>query len=303
MSLVTGDRRSSTRAKGGLLVKVRHGAYVAPEDWPEREREAAHFIRMQAVDAAMRTRPVFSHRSAALVWGLPVIGISNRVDLVGFARQGGRTRRGIVWHNDAIRDDEVVEVDGMLVTSLVRTMVDLARTRDFAAAVAAVDRGLRSEFRSDLLGQVDGVPREQVIEAIERYPGRRGIRAARAVVAFADPRSDSAGESASRANMHLAGFPAPGLQVALERYDGGRDIVDFDWPDSGHFGEFDGRGKYLREEFTDGRALEEILLAEKDREDRIRRHRPFGIRWGWDIGTNLLRLRAHLIAHGLHPTR
>ena len=99
------------------------------------------------------------------------------------------------------------------------------------------------------------------------------------------------------------GFPEESLPAFDWAVKNGADIVDFDWPELGRFGEFDGRGKYLRGEYTADMSIEQIVLAEKDREDRIRRHRPFGVRWGWDIGRDPLKLHRHLVAHGFHPAR
>ena len=45
--------------------------------------------------------------------------------------------------------------------------------------------------------------------------------------------------------------------------------TDFAWPAYGLFGEFDGRGKYLRS-FKPGQSVTDVVLAEKAREDRIR---------------------------------
>lgn len=265
-------------------VRVRRGVYVDSSDWAAKEREARHFVRMQAVCASMRSAPVFSHQSAALIWGLPVVGVPMLVQLTAAGRVGVRSQRGIRWHNDAVRDDELVELGGFRVTSLERTLVDLARTCSFASAVAALDAGIGEWIESPIAGRVGGTNTGRLHELVAAAAGRRGVRAARVSVEFADARSGSAGESVSRANLHLLGFPAPELQVPFRRYDGGVDIVDFDWPELGTFGEFDGRGKYLRDEYTADTPIEGILLAEKDREDRIRRHRPFGVRWGWDIG-------------------
>lgn len=284
-------------------VRVRRGVYVDSADWADREREARHFVRMQAVATSMRSAPVFSHQSAALVWGLPVVGVPMQVQLIAAGRVGVRSRRGIRWHNDAVRDDQIIEVGGFLVTSLERTLVDLARACPFPAAVAALDVGIRTWIDSPIMGRARGVEPERLSELVAAAAGRRGVRTARLAVEFADARSGSAGESVSRANLHLLGFPAPELQAAFPRYDGGVDIVDFDRPALGRFGEFDGRGKYLRDEYTADAAIEDIVLAEKDREDRIRRHRPLGVRWGWDIARDPVKLRLHMVAHGFDPSR
>jgi hypothetical protein len=103
--------------------------------------------------------------------------------------------------------------------------------------------------------------------------------------------------------MAVLDVPMPRLQVPFPRGDGGVDIVDFDWPDLGAFGEFDGKGKYFREELTDGRSADEVLWDEKTREDRIRQHRPRAVRWGWDVAMSRPRLAHTLAAVGVRPSR
>lgn len=281
--------------------RVRRGLYVPSADWPSREREARHFIRMQAVVAGMARQPVFSHRSAAVLWGIPVIGDLGAVHITAAGRIGVRSQRGIVWHNDAIDDDDIVMLDGFAVTGLERTLLDLACSSSFAAGVAAVDFALRPVFVTPLGTPARGVDVDALSERADASVGRRGIRLARSVIAFGDARSDSPGESVSRANMHVMRFPAPDLQVAFRRAGGGHDIVDFDWPDYGAFGEFDGEIKYTDPRHMNGRSLEQVLRDEREREARIRRHRPNPIRWGWDVALNPSRLARRLIDHGLRP--
>jgi hypothetical protein len=75
--------------------------------------------------------------------------------------------------------------------------------------------------------------------------------------------------------------------------------VDFWWPEFNLIGEFDGNGKYLREEFANGRSPGEIVIAEKRREDRLRALGPQVTRWDWSIARSAFRLRAHLADAGL----
>lgn len=283
------------------IERVRRGLYVPTTAWPAKEREARHFVRMQAAVASMARAPVFSHRSAAVLWGIPVIGPLGDVHIIAAGRVGVRSQRGIVWHNDAIADDDIVTLDGFTVTSLERTLIDVACIASFAAGVAAIDSGLRSVFVTPLGTPVRGADAEELRERADAAVGRRGIRTARSAIAFGDPRSGSPGESASRANMHVMRFPPPELQVPFLREDGGHDIVDFDWPDHGAFGECDGEVKYTDPRYMNGRSPERVLLDERERERRVRRYRPNAIRWGWDVAISAPRLARRLIHHGLRP--
>ena len=285
------------------LTRVRRGVYVRSDDWPGTEREARHYVRMQAVVTAMRTQPIFSHASAAVIWGIPVVGRFDGVHIAAGSRSGRRSRFGLIWHNHRLGDADVVEFAGHLVTSLERTLWDLACTSPMPAAVAAIDAGIAVRLASPLGGVVAGMPRAALLDSFAARGAARGSRRAGIAAEFGDGRSGSPGESISRWNMHALGFPAPELQVPFARADGGRDIVDFDWPEFGVFGEFDGRGKYLRDEFTGGRPIEDVVYAEKQREDRVRRHRPRGIRWGWSVASEPAALARELRAGGLPQGR
>jgi hypothetical protein len=280
--------------------RIRRGVYVAHADWTPLKYEERHRLMMRAVAATRRSEVVFSHVSAALVWGIPVVGAHlGRVHLAAGDRTGMRSRNGVVWHHDALTDEEVVRIGDFFITGYQRTLLDLARTLPFASAVAALDHGTRP-FVSD--GR-RGLPKAELREALNARGSVRGVRRARVSIDFSDVRAGSVGESVSRANMHVLHFPKPDLQAPFPRGDGGVDISDFDWPQFGRFGEFDGFGKYVREEYTDGRSIEEVVWQEKLREDRIRLHRPFGIRWEWNRAIEPALLRERLIAGGLHPLR
>jgi hypothetical protein len=95
-------------------------------------------------------------------------------------------------------------IDGVSVTSLARTLLDLCRTVPIEQAVAAGDRALA-------LGLVRAVLEEHLAH-MARWPGTRQARRA---VALLDPLSESAGESASRVRLHEEGLPTPELQQSI----------------------------------------------------------------------------------------
>jgi hypothetical protein len=145
------------------------------------------------------------------------------------------------------------------------------------------------------------VSRAELIEnafSLGQVPGKRK---AVAVAAFADGAAESPGESISRAAIHLLGFPPPVLQQEFRDSRGLMGVVDFWWPEYNLIGEFDGRGKYLRDEFTAGKDAGEMVINEKQRENRLRatRTHPNFARWEWTTAMSLPRLRALLLASGL----
>jgi hypothetical protein len=190
-------------------------------------------------------------------------------------------------HSAPLRPEEVAVVTGLPVTSLARTVLDLARTMPFEEAVAvadaalhrAADRGRRvAGAGGDGVGTIDQAALADALLAAARWPG---TPAARRVVAFADGRSASVGESRSRIALRRAGLPAPVLQWPVVGRDG-RFIgyTDFGWPEQRVVGEFDGRIKY-GELLRPGEAPSDVVVAEKLREDRLREEDLSVVRWTW----------------------
>lgn len=278
-------RTLQRRASSGELQRVRRGVYAAADEWSSTS--SAHRARaaLGAVVATRAQRPVLCGESAALIWGLPRLGRwPIEAQLADTRRSRPRSRHGVRWIQAEFDPAEIVELDGYLLTDLRRTLVDVARTRSFANAVVALDHGTKRWVLLPTGIEVPGVGRAALLDRLDGCGSGRGIRGARSAIGFSDPAAANPGESLSRVRIHELGFPAPNLQVRFPRAGGGDDIVDFDWPDHALFGEFDGRGKYLRDVYTNGRPIADIVMAEKEREDRIRRrHRPFAARWDWGL--------------------
>lgn len=284
------------------MARLRPGAFAPADWWADATSAQRLAARIAAVSRTRMHEPVFSHESAALLWGLPIAGRwPDAVDLADVRGTTPRSRGGIRWHRGAIDPEDVVRIGGLWVTGLERTLLDIARSREFASAVPALDHGTHPRIILPGGVRAPGAVKARLLERIEAEGVRRASRRASVAISFSDARADSPGESISRVNIHRLGFPPPDLQVAFERPDGGRDIVDFDWPEQGMFGEFDGFGKYVRQEFTHGRSMEQVLWEEKLREDRVRMHRPRGARWGWAIAIDPMLLRQRLLTAGLRP--
>jgi hypothetical protein len=111
-----------------------------------------------------------------------------------------------------------------------------------------------------------------------RATGRRGSPPARRVVAFADLRSESPGETRSRVAIARAGLPAPTLQHEIPEL-GIR--TDFYWEEFRTVGEFDGKVKYGRG-FRPGQNPGDVVFVEKRREDALRDLGRQVARWTWD---------------------
>lgn len=295
------ERTLQRRARSGALTRLRRGVFAEPAELEAAKRRRRELARIDAVVGTRRSRVVLSHESAATVWGLPRIGHPpDSVELVDARGTRPRSMNGVAWRRTPFDRTEVVERDGYLVTGLLQTFADIACDRGFLSAVAGLDAAVGASLRSDALIVVPGVSAEAIAERLRAFGRRKGVRAADRALDFADARSESVGESLSRAQMHLLGFPPPELQVRFDRAEGGFDRVDFDWPDFGAFGEFDGDLKYLDPRYRAGRTADEVVLAEKKRDQRITlRHRRRGAHWDWSIARHPQRLDAVLRDLGL----
>ena len=99
--------------------------------------------------------------------------------------------------------------------------------------------------------------------------------------------------------MRKIGCPRPVLQSQFRDTDGIIGDTDFDWPEFRLVGEADGDRKYLDEAYRGGRSVEQVLLDEKVREDRVRALGRGFSRWPWSTGIDPPALRRKLASAGL----
>lgn len=264
LSLIGGDsRKLSMAAKSGNLVRVRHGVYVDAKSWAALERWERYALSVAAAAETFTSATVFSHHSAATIHGIPTIVGRQPVHALSSYAGGGRSRAGVRRHYVSDGLQEAEETNGFLVTGRVRTALDIAASVPFAEAVVPMDfllsqgRHRKPVTRDELLNDIDA-----------RYSKAAAKRVA-AVVQFAATNSGSPGESYCRGLMHLAGFAAPELQYEV-RTKVGVVYTDYYWKDARVVGEFDGREKYLKPEFLNGRTPSQVVIDEKSREDAIR---------------------------------
>jgi len=275
-------------ARTGSLVRVRRGAYVPAAMWAAADGAERYRLRVQAAARRM-SAPVFSHESAAAMWRLPLLGgWPSDLHVVLPAAQGAPSTRGVRRHRVAVFPDTAV-VEGVAITEVGCTVVDLARSGSFARGLVLADDALRRH----------GVDRHDLARLVSAASRGRGVRAARRVVEEADAAAESPGESLSRARMIELGLPRPVLQREVRDRHGLVGRVDFFWEELGVVGEFDGRLKYRASADDDREAAEERLWREKRREDRIRRTGLRVVRWTWGDALEPTRLARVLASAGI----
>jgi hypothetical protein len=281
-------RRDTER---GLLVALRRGAYVERSVWDAASQRERHILRARAALAAAQNTTTLAGVSAAAVWGMPIGGDwPTEVTLLDRWRGGGRSEPGVRKTAAGFTTARSVMVDGLPVTTLARTALDVARARSFAEAAGSLDWALWRKNPHRILGS-------DLAEELRVLNPRTGVRHLRRLVTFATDLSDSFGESKTRAVIHLLGFDDPMLQVTF-RDEKGKMEPDYYWPGVAHAAEFDGHMKYTRDEFTGGDPSA-VVWREKLREDRLRALGLGVTRLVWADMMNPPRLERMLLAAGV----
>ncbi|MBW0103387.1 hypothetical protein [Pseudonocardia sp. KRD291] len=280
--------------RDGTVLRPCRGAYLAVDDDRAVDPVWRYTVRVRAVAAHLSSDAVVSHQSAAALHGLWLWKVPlDRVHVVRDRDHGGRRTRSLHVHPAPLAPDEIVEVQGLAVTSVARTVADLARTVPFEQAVVAADSALRPG-REGLT-----VTRPDLLTAVRDGRGRTGNAAAERVARFADGAATGVPESRSRVAVHRAGLPPPVQQRHVhDGFGGWLATVDFWWDGAPSVvGEFDGKAKYGRS-LRAGRSEGDAVFEEKVREDLLRAENLAVVRWTWrdldDFAPTARRLAAAL---------
>lgn len=252
----------------GQLERLRRGTYLQPGEAVDAVDRHLHLI--SATMPLLHPDAVLSHLSAGLIHGLPVplTDLSRVTVLRPGSGQGGRTTN-VHLRRDELPESDVDREDTLPLTTLGRTTADLGRTLSYERAVMVLDHALSRDVSSD-----------EVAHHLTSRPGRRGNARLRSALDFADPLSESPGETLTRIRLAQWGIPSPELQYEVRDGDEVVARCDFAWPELGIVGEFDGDIKYGRL-LRPGQDPQDAVIAEKRREDAIRALGWLVIRWCW----------------------
>jgi len=167
---------------------------------------------------------VLSHRSAGALWGLMPEAATMDVTVPGRRRPGPE---GVSVHAGRLRPQDVTRIDGIPVTSLARTLLDLAEVLTLEEVVACIDR-TGNRLRPGLIPSM-----------MSQHRGRHGLKPLKEALLITRPHevlTRSELERRALALIERAALPAPGVNVRIHGYE-----VDLLWRAQRLIVELDGR--------------------------------------------------------------
>lgn len=246
---------------------------------------------------AHRIQPprLLAHRSAALAYGLPLVGAPpdrvelrdprrSRVETTTYQRVRPTVARAPRGRWEGTPPYTPSRFGGLTVEPLVDVLVDMAVTEPLGAVLPAVDAALHDRR----------VLPEMLAEAADTVTVARDKAAT--ALGMGSALSDSPAESVCRVRFRLLGTPEPVQQHVFSRAGDRTAVVDFWFPDQGVVVEVDGRAKY-----GDGADAAAAHWQEKQREDFIRSFPEVRtvVRVVWADLMEPERLRAKLLRAGV----
>jgi hypothetical protein len=257
------DRAIGALVADGSLHRLRYGAYVDAASWKACDLVGRHGLVARAALKRAQAAVVLSHTTALGEWDVPIWDMTlGDVHLTRVDGLAGRREAGVVQHLGELRDQDVMDLNGVQVTSPTRTALDCATLLDTEHSLIVVNDLLYRRLTS-----VEELAEGQTF--MTRWPGSlRHVL----VLQLADGRcGGSVGEGRTLYLIFRQGLPKPQPQFPIEDPVGNVvATVDFAWPEYGVFLEFDGRIKYL-ELLREGESPTDVVLREKKRQDLIER--------------------------------
>jgi hypothetical protein len=256
-------------ARSGELIRMRQGVYATKRavDWAGDDPVRAHALQILAATATAGAEAVASYYSAARLHHLSLLTSpsppTGTVTLT-LAKKWNRAKPAdVVFHASELPQEHVTKLYNLRVTTVARTVADLARTLPFTDAVVVADSALSQEKTS----------KPEILQVLEKSKGWPGVRQARRALEFADERAESPLESAARVVFAEAGLEPPELQVTIhgERAQFAA-RVDFLWRAQKVIAEADGLVKYNDRK---------DLLDERERDHQLREAGYTAVHFTW----------------------
>jgi very-short-patch-repair endonuclease len=212
-------REIERRLEAGWLVRLYEGVYAVGHT---ALTDKSHLI---AAVYACGPEALAGYRSAGTMWG--VMRWPRRIEVT--APRGRKPKKGVIVHRSRlIHDEDRARIDNIPVTSLARTLVDLADVLSEKQLANAV-------HEAEIKRLFDG---RQIERVLHRLPGRKGRhKLTRVLTAYRDvqPFTRSRAERLVLEMCQDHGVPKPRTNTWVDIHE-----VDFYWPEANLVLEFDG---------------------------------------------------------------
>jgi very-short-patch-repair endonuclease len=167
--------------------------------------------RARTVAAVISPHHVVTDRTAAWIHGVETLTYAEQdipppIDVCALRGHEPCSRDGVNGRSRDLAAQDVLVIEGLPVTTPLRTALDLGCLLRRREAMAALDAFAR----------IHHLTKEQMAFESRRYRRRRGVIQMRELIALVDARAESARESWTRLAIHDAGILAPEPQVWIE---------------------------------------------------------------------------------------
>jgi hypothetical protein len=239
---------------------VRRGAYTLARLCRDLDLAGRYDLLCRAAIRQAQTTVALSHTSSLAQWGCPLWEAPlTTVHLTRPDEKAGRRESGICQHRGKVVNGDLVQRNGLLITSATRAALEYTTLADVEHSLVELDFLLHQSL-------VTLVDLRQRYASMTHWPDTLTTDL---VLRLADGRSESVGETRIRYLCWATGLPAPEANYPIMD-ENGREVarVDLAWPALGVFLEFDGKVKYERL-LREGERASDVVVREKQREDMI----------------------------------
>ena len=229
-SLHHSDRGLRSLVDQGLIRRALRGVYV-----PTHIEDSLD-VRLACARLVTKPHSVICDRTAAWIHGADIFTYAETeilptIDVLVPRWRNPSHRKELPERTRDLSADDVMTLDGVLITTPLRTAMDLGCQLHPRRALAAVDA----------LMTLHGFTRADMVRQLGRYRGRRGVVQLRRIVAAAEPGPESNRESWARWEVIARGIPAPVVLHWVEIDDVPTYRLDMAWPRSRVALEYDGQ--------------------------------------------------------------
>ena len=189
---------SPTRMRGSDL------AHPFPNTRVPRDADEGVRSRIETYSTRMLPAQYFSHVTAAVIHGLPLPWAVQHALVLHVATESPAARpnvRGVIGHHGEPGSVSVVEIGGLRVTSPVDTWCQLSSVLGLDDLIRLGDALVR---RQHPLAEL-----RDLLAAVRRYSGHRGVKLLREALIWIRPGVDSPRETDLRLLVVRAGLPEP----------------------------------------------------------------------------------------------